>query len=231
MSRNRSSRLSALAACEDRFGPDTAETVFTFDDGWTITRLRTLEELKRDGTLMHNCMAKDFCAVGTAGSLVEEEWILTLRDTDRFPRVMFLHRPMSGTRWDGLSFSDEGRDRSPTKPAYRARISRWHQTLPYPAAWLDEVLSASLHAAAEHFVSSLWWLEDLRAMGPGVFAHDGRARALPPLLAELRGRIVELLTPPESTPQTDLDAPPPAWVVPLLTGVGGGPEDAAGSSV
>lgn len=218
MSRNRSSRLRALAECEARFGPDTAEVIFTFDDGWTINRLRTLEEFKRDGTLMHNCMAKDFSAVGTADNLVEDEWVLTLRDTDRFPRVMFVHRPATGTRWDGLSMLDEGRDSSRTKPSYRARLTLWHQTLPYPAEWLDEVLSDSLQAAAAQFVASLWWLEDLRAMGPGVFAYDGRAKDLPPLLAEVRERLVELLTPPEATPESDLEAPPPPWAVALLTG-------------
>jgi hypothetical protein len=73
--------LRALArSLDETLGPDTSEVAFTFDDGWSIRRLLTLEDQIREGELMHHCMRYV--------KLVDENaW--SLRDAENLPHLTF----------------------------------------------------------------------------------------------------------------------------------------------
>jgi hypothetical protein len=65
---------------EERFGPDEADTVYTFDDGWTIRRLERVVDQRREGELMRSCLR-------ALSELDPNCW--SLRDTDNLPHATF----------------------------------------------------------------------------------------------------------------------------------------------
>jgi hypothetical protein len=76
----RSKMLGLLREADTRFGPDRAETVYTFNDGWTIRRATCASDAHRDGMQMFNCLRHDDpeCPL-PLDSLYRERRVLALR--------------------------------------------------------------------------------------------------------------------------------------------------------
>lgn len=79
--RRRRAQLALERALDAQLGPDGAEVVYTFPDGWTIRRLTRLEDQLREGEVMHNCLR------ALRGST--DPNCLSLRDADNLPHATF----------------------------------------------------------------------------------------------------------------------------------------------
>jgi hypothetical protein len=123
-----------LRAADQAFGADRAEIVYAFADGWTVRRLTSTNDERREGTLMRNCMRS-----GRTVHPRGRAWY-SLRDTDNFPRSSISHDPDRPREKSTYAWPAGGGPvfgmRSP-KPQYMERIREWLDSLPYPAH-LDE---------------------------------------------------------------------------------------------
>lgn len=77
----RARKLRSLARrLEATYGPDTSPIAFDYGDGWTIRRVETLADQKREGQLMHHCLRDIDTPVPNAWSL---------RDAENLPHLTF----------------------------------------------------------------------------------------------------------------------------------------------
>lgn len=60
MALTRTKKLELARELDKKFGPDKAEIVFDFGDGWTIRRLYTYGDMCREGELMSHCWSNSF---------------------------------------------------------------------------------------------------------------------------------------------------------------------------
>jgi hypothetical protein len=101
---------------EQRFGPDQAEIVHTFDDGWTIRRVTRTADLAREGALMGHCLRS---MVPERGPDLPD--VYSLRDRDNYPHTTLFYEPVTRCAVD---FSDHG-DRFPIAPEHLFRLLDW----------------------------------------------------------------------------------------------------------
>ena len=124
----RGKRQRKIEAYEGEHGPDTAEIVHQFDDGWTVRRLLYIRDALYEGTLQKHCMAGHDWPEGADNpdNVLDhgEGWdILSLRDPMNYPRVTF-----------GLTLDREpvelhtlGFPKGETDPRFQARIDAFVQ--------------------------------------------------------------------------------------------------------
>jgi hypothetical protein len=48
--------LELARELEQKYGPDQSRIVFDFGDGWTVRKLETMDDQKREGIFMENCL-------------------------------------------------------------------------------------------------------------------------------------------------------------------------------
>jgi hypothetical protein len=121
----------ALSATLDgMYGPDRAEVVYTFEDGWTVRRLTRLDDQLREGELMRNCLR--------AVTQVDPN-CFSLRDEANVPHASFagwradvtdpfFHQPNARKLFlitPSAVMIANGRALSPLKREYRERLERF----------------------------------------------------------------------------------------------------------
>jgi hypothetical protein len=115
--------------------PDTSTTIHTWADGWTIRRLTTAEDMRREGRLVHTCLATavdepfdlgpdNDLILGPDHKLVNSH-LHSLRDPDNYPRATFFYCPTDRTIGELVGHSDQ-----PIQPTYHERLREWHPPLP-----------------------------------------------------------------------------------------------------
>jgi len=120
---------------DEQFGPDPAQVVFGWPDGWSIRWPGTVEGLVREGTLTETCFRglEDGLATGIMKGEEADYWsfvIWSLRDPDNIPKVTFWHAA-GDEHGPGITGELLGFQNSPPKPEYLERIDAWHDALPY----------------------------------------------------------------------------------------------------
>src|SRR4051812_22253597 len=98
----RNAHRRQLRDLETRLGPDGAEIVHTFPGGWTIRRIPPTVALKREGRLMHPCLARAQPLPPQPGEPV----VHSLRDPDGYPHVTFWFHPETRAACDFSGHSD-----------------------------------------------------------------------------------------------------------------------------
>lgn len=151
LKRRRWKQRRALRDADERYGPDETVVIFEFEDGWTIRRLTSISDVRREGRLMEHC-------------LTEERWVpsdvpaerlevfYSLRDPANLPHLTFVHFPAAAPGeatidYDGESplpfgpgrlaavghtFVSAHGNQAP-REVYVLRVAAWQETLPYPS--------------------------------------------------------------------------------------------------
>ena len=126
---------------DEQFGPDPAQIVYAWPDGWSIRWPGSVEGLVREGTLTETCFRglQDGLATGIMKGDEADYWsfvISSLRDVDNVPKLTFLHCP-GNELGPGITGELLGFQNSPPKPEYLERIEQWHNALPYPVTLIE----------------------------------------------------------------------------------------------
>jgi hypothetical protein len=148
MTVTRKQRLAQQQAFEDagKLAPDRVQAVHSFDDGWRIVHLATAGDLRREGILMRNCLAKyagdtlvserrgvlilgpladcdpapaiEPCTPELRGRHVGAQ-LLSLRDAQNLPHLTFWAKDGSH------ACSALGYRNAQPKESYRERLAQW----------------------------------------------------------------------------------------------------------
>lgn len=126
---------------DEQFGPDPAQVVYAWPDGWSIRWPGSVEGLVREGVLTDTCFKgmQDGLAEGIVNSEDADYWafvITSLREVDNIPKLTFLHIP-GNEHEPGYTGELLGFQNSPPKPEYLERIEEWHDGLPYDVTVIE----------------------------------------------------------------------------------------------
>jgi len=112
--KRRTRRRSRGREADRRYGPDTSEVIFAYEDGWTIRRPHTMADLQRLGFLLHNCLID-------ADDRLPTEATRFLADGLGHPRVIFNVYDVHG----GLCTDIVANDQRPAQPEHLERLAAW----------------------------------------------------------------------------------------------------------
>jgi GNAT superfamily N-acetyltransferase len=196
MAVTRTQQLANASAHEAQFGADRSDIVHTLDDGWTVRKLRTLNDQDREGKLMSNCLDfdspdhssrdwddapeghatwRDWLEANRATEMDDHKY--SLRDPDNLPHVTFQYNP-------GYLYDPAGRHNSTVKPEYWDRIRQWLSTQDKPTKvdWVsDDGIPEEWHNPIEPRQAksghTLTWRRG--TYGRGLVAPEGRVITWP----------------------------------------------------
>jgi hypothetical protein len=149
LKRRRNKQRRAQRDADARSGPDQSRVISEFADGWTIRRLTSISDVRREGMLMEHC-------------LTEERWVpsdvpaerlevfYSLRDPSNYPHLTFVHFPAAAPGEATVDYHGEsplpfgpgrlavightfvsGHGNRPPREVYVQRVADWQETLPY----------------------------------------------------------------------------------------------------